>query len=184
VNPVDIQNALNSHGFPCGAADGNIGPQTKAAVSRFQQAYCGPNGWLAIDGNPGPATQAALQWVVANNALVTGFSIQEVACKHCGCAYVARALLSAMFKLRQELGGALTCVDAYRCPAHNAAIGGAPDSQHIYGNAFDVVKGAVSEDQAHAAGFHGIGHCGSDNGAIDHLDLRPANADFADAGNG
>lgn len=182
MNNVDIQNSLNRIGFPCGSADGVLGPNTQNAIKLFQAAYCGPNGWLAIDGVPGPATQAALSWSVANNALVSFFSIQEVACKHCGCAYVKRELLSAMFKLRQSHGGPLTCVDAFRCAAHNSAIGGAPDSMHVQGLAFDVVKGSITEDQAHAAGFHGIGK--TSGGVVDHIDVRPNNADFEDAGNG
>lgn len=186
MNNQDIQNALNKLGFPC-KADGVVGPETTAQITRFQQAYCGPpvgyntTGWLTIDGKAGPATEASLQWALSNNALVSYFSIQEIACKHCGCAYVKRELLSAMFKLRQA-HGPVVVVDAYRCAEHNAAVGGAPNSEHVTGEAFDPQKGVFSEDQAHMVGFHGIGK--NSAGQIDHLDVRPANADFADAGNG
>ena len=35
----------------------------------------------------------------------------------------------------------LRCNSAYRCPEHNAAIGGAPGSQHMFGTAADIFCG-------------------------------------------
>lgn len=56
-----IQTALRALGFDL-AADGDLGPATKAAVHAFQASYSlnRPVGGLAIDGIPGPATTAAL----------------------------------------------------------------------------------------------------------------------------
>jgi len=181
-----IQTILSNHGFPTRGIDGAIGPATKAAVGRFQAAYCGPNGWLDIDGNPGPKTQAALQWTQDNNSLVSYFSVDEVRCHGGNCCggtcYVTREFLSALFHLRQ-LTGPLTVVDAYRCPIHNHAVGGASNSQHPAGGAFDPVKGKVNLTQAKQAGFHGIGLDSA--GHVDHLDIRAGGIiTFPDKGTG
>lgn len=145
------QEILNNHGFPCGTPDGVAGQLTAGAIGHFQLAYDGDGGWLTIDGKFGPQTANALQWVQDHDALVTYFSIQEVACHHCGRAYVQRNLLSAMFKLRQAIGP-VACLDAYRCPIHNADVGGANNSQHLAGEGFDPPKGRVTIAQARAAG--------------------------------
>lgn len=162
-----MQAALNGHGFPC-AVDGVAGPATQYQIKLFQAAYCGPWGYLDIDGVAGPATQRALQWTVDNNALVTYFSIQEVACKHCGCAYVKRELLSKLFALRQQTGGPVRLACAYRCEEHNSQIGGARNSQHPLGLAADTEN--VTIDQAKAAGFGSIGS--PDKVRATHVDVR------------
>lgn len=51
-----LQQALTRAGFDTGGIDGDFGPQTRAAVERFQRA----NG-LGVDGRVGPETWAALQ---------------------------------------------------------------------------------------------------------------------------
>lgn len=77
------------------------------------------------------------------------FSRRELACK-CGCktppAVEANLALLAieLEALRALVGGPLTVTNAYRCPAHNAAIGGAPNGQHPKGNAADVVTRTLS----------------------------------------
>jgi hypothetical protein len=50
----DLQQLLNSLGFPCGV-DGGFGPNTRAAVERFQAAH-----GLRVDGKVGPDTWRAL----------------------------------------------------------------------------------------------------------------------------
>jgi zinc D-Ala-D-Ala carboxypeptidase len=169
MNTKDIQRALASHGFPLGAVDGVAGPATKAAVQRFQRAYCGPDGWLDVDGIAGPRTQEALEWVVQTNSLVTHFSIGEVSCHHCGCAYVDRRLLSALFDTREKIGRPLSIADAFRCAAHNAAINGAKDSQHPYGLAADP-RGLTIAEALSVGVWTGIGS--PDKRLAVHVDLR------------
>jgi hypothetical protein len=96
------QRILNARGFPCGAADGVAGPTNRYQLALFQAAYCGPGGWLAIDGQFGPQTANVLQWMQGNSALVSYFTIPEVACHDCGLACVKRELLSALFKLVRD----------------------------------------------------------------------------------
>lgn len=76
------------------------------------------------------------------------FSVDEVMCHgasqgHCHCgsetaAYVSPRLLELLEQLRENIGGPIEISCAYRCPAHNAAIGGAKLSQHVEGTAADV----------------------------------------------
>lgn len=185
MNTRDVQAALNGHGFPC-SVDGDAGPQTTTQIKRFQQAFCGPGGWLDVDGIVGPRTLEALSWTAANNALVSFFSIDELACHHCGCAYVDRALLAEMFKLRQA-HGPLTVLCAYRCPSHNQSVGGASSSQHLFGLAFDPPRSeglTVGFVKTHT-NFTGIGTPNpraGDGAVVTHLDVRPGSRIvFADA---
>ena len=39
---------------------------------------------------------------------------------------------------RERLGRPIVVNDGYRCPLHNASVGGAPNSQHIHGEAADI----------------------------------------------
>jgi zinc D-Ala-D-Ala carboxypeptidase len=49
-------------------------------------------------------------------------------------------LAPVMEKVRNILGGhPITITSGYRCPELNAAVGGAPDSAHLYGLACDFV---------------------------------------------
>ena len=63
---------------------------------------------------------------------------------------------------------------AYRCPAHNAEVGGVPDSQHVLGNASDIDAGVLTVnelgDLAVKAGFDGIGRYY--NAHFVHVDVR------------
>ena len=69
------------------------------------------------------------------------FSEAEVACHHCGqgAEIVSARLLELVEQLRLNIGGyALQCNCAYRCPEHNAEVGGVPNSQHVLGTAMDI----------------------------------------------
>jgi hypothetical protein len=164
---AEIQQRLNANGFPCGYVDGIIGPTTKAAVTYFQQAYNGTLGWLAIDGIPGPATTAALGELPKLSA---HFAVAELACHHCGKAYVRRELLRALETLRTVVGP-VVIVDAYRCVQHNEAVGGADDSMHLYGYAADPATSmALHVDTVFKLrAFSGIG---DQNGVVRHVDVR------------
>lgn len=162
-----VQGLLNRFGFPCGPVDGVLGPKTKAATARFQQAYNGPDGWLEMDGIPGPKTQAALEDLPR---LSINFAVHELACHHCGHAYVRRELLAALEEWRRELGRPIPLLSAYRCKQHNAAVGGASKSMHVEGFAADPNVPADVDDVQALELFSGIGEGRFD--VIRHVDLR------------
>ena len=59
------------------------------------------------------------------------FSRAELSCRHCGDYFHAPDFLDALQGLRCELGHPLHILSAHRCSLHNAAVGGAPLSQHL-----------------------------------------------------
>ncbi len=64
----------------------------------------------------------------------------------------------------------LEILSGYRSAATNARVGGATDSQHLYGRAADIPSGYATVDQAERAGFSGIGEL---DGWATHVDVRP-----------
>ena len=52
---------------------------------------------------------------------------------------VSSLLLEKLDQLRENVGGPLSLSCAYRCPSHNAAVGGVSNSQHVQGTAADVI---------------------------------------------
>lgn len=73
------------------------------------------------------------------------FSDDELECHGDGCcdggAYnVNPRLLQLLDQLRENIGGPLVLSCAYRCPQHNAEVGGVPSSQHVAGNAADILR--------------------------------------------
>lgn len=69
------------------------------------------------------------------------FSAEEVSCRCCGqgADVVSARLLELVEQLRANCGGyPLQCNCAYRCPDHNAEVGGVPNSQHVLGTAMDI----------------------------------------------
>jgi zinc D-Ala-D-Ala carboxypeptidase len=97
------------------------------------------------------------------------FNASEFACPHCGATFVRPALLARLERLRAKVGRPLRIVSGYRCPPHNAAIGGASDSQHVYAAAADIPAGYCSPSLAAQCGFVGIG---SRHGWAVHVDVR------------
>lgn len=89
------------------------------------------------------------------------FTPQEVACKGTGELLVNPHALDKLQKLREAMGHPLIVVSGYRSEAHNARVGGVPNSAHRLGAAFDIsVVNADPETLIRAArglGFTGIG---------------------------
>jgi hypothetical protein len=170
------QTQLNANGFPCGAVDGRRGPKTRAAIRRFKQAWAGGRyggKLLPINAKLGkPARRAldGLPWLSPH------FKAAEFACKHCGQAYVTRDLVSGLERYRRA-AGSTPIISGYRCPVHNARVGGASASQHLHGTAADVSP-RLTVAQVKAFGvFSGIGFDKS-SGNVRHVDVRhrgPAN---------
>lgn len=112
------------------------------------------------------------------------FTPAEIACRHSGMVMLTPDSLAALRKLdalRRAMGHPLNCTSGYRSPEHNAAVGGAKNSFHMKGVAFDISMANVDPHQfeaaARAAGFTGIGiyppqkPTGARN--FIHVDTRP-----------
>lgn len=115
------------------------------------------------------------------NQVSEHFKRSELACSHCGECRVVWELVETLEELRQRIQipgqpeRALVVESGYRCPAHNVAVGGAADSQHVHGTAADLyVIGMTSRDlYAIAAGIHGVKGLGvSDHRPSLHVDIR------------
>jgi len=97
--------------------------------------------------------------------LAPNFVDTEFRCKHCGKLPekgMKTLLIVLLQLLRNKVGKPLVITSGYRCPTHNKAVGGASNSQHLYGTAADVkVPQGMTVDQlakaAEEVGFDGIG---------------------------
>jgi zinc D-Ala-D-Ala carboxypeptidase len=102
-------------------------------------------------------------------ALSLHFNAQEFACPHCGVAVVDPRLVTLLEAIRAVLRGPVRVLSGYRCPVHNHDVGGAADSQHMYGTAADIPPGLVSPASAHRLGAIGVGRKGT---SAVHVDVR------------
>lgn len=71
--------------------------------------------------------------------LSPNFSLHEFECRHCGAVMVDPELVRRLQLARDRIGRPLVVTSGYRCPEHNRAVGGAANSQHLLGNAADIV---------------------------------------------
>jgi uncharacterized protein YcbK (DUF882 family) len=95
------------------------------------------------------------------------------------------ALLDAFELLRARCGEhPILILSAYRTPAHNASIGGAPLSQHVQGRALDCAPPdgiplrafwSMAQDIARLSKIRGLGLYTRDDGGWVHLDVRESN---------
>lgn len=102
------------------------------------------------------------------------FSPKEIACKD-GTIIVDEPSLDKLQKMRIALGRPMIINSAYRSDAYNKSVGGAPNSQHKLGKAFDIrITDQVSRGDIHhyakLAGFTGFG----DYNTFVHIDTGPA----------
>lgn len=71
--------------------------------------------------------------------LTTNFNLSEFECKrHCQAVKIDPELARRLQRLRDEAGVPLVITSGYRCPEHNKNVGGASNSQHLYGTAADL----------------------------------------------
>lgn len=70
----------------------------------------------------------------------------ECRCKLTSCIQqkVSLELVRRLDRLRDGTGGAIRVHSAYRCPAHNRAVGGVNGSQHTKGRAVDCSSGPLT----------------------------------------
>jgi hypothetical protein len=103
------------------------------------------------------------------------FSPREIASKSDGELVVDYAAMDMLQKLRNFLDKPLILTSAYRSPAHNKKVGGAKNSYHMQGVAFDVRMENHSPHEFEAAarkiGFTGFGYY--PKSGFMHIDTGP-----------
>jgi zinc D-Ala-D-Ala carboxypeptidase len=128
--------------------DGDFGPATKAAVTRFQQAY-----GLSASGTADQATFDKIYELSDDDCSPVNFDFAEL--NHCNsdwsggnvdAATAKGNALVTMWKLqamRHAMGDAPMVVNGgFRSKPCNDAVGGAPNSRHLYGDAADLGAGS------------------------------------------
>lgn len=151
-----------------------------AAIRNFQR------GWnlgdaLVVDGIAGPKTMAAMSLSIARHKIGQGtasahFSFSEFACK-CGGKFAA---CQRIHMLRQHImrleslrlaTGPISIVSGFRCQDYNHSIGGATNSQHMYGVATDIPGTQTIGQMLPRHLFAGLGFNQSNNRVV-HVDSR------------
>jgi len=101
------------------------------------------------------------------------FTRAEMACRHCGEGYDCPAFMDALQRARDISGRPFHILSAHRCAVHNARVGGAPLSQHLWLAADISLQGHSRRNLVTAcktAGFTGFGYYQT----FLHIDLGPA----------
>jgi len=116
----------------------------------------------------------------SNMRLSRNFTLDELACKCGKCDTTVEEINSNLVyqlqKLRDSFGLPIKIASGYRCPEHNKAIGGAPNSQHMRGTAVDICTRHLRGEQRYQliqlifrlSTFNGVGIGG---GRL-HVDVR------------
>ena len=81
------------------------------------------------------------------------FNRREFACKcKCGFDKIDPRVVACLELIRGHIGGKpITVNRACRCPKHNKAVGGEPNSNHLRGHAADIKVSGVSALTLHNA---------------------------------
>jgi Peptidase M15 len=137
---------------------------------------------LKVDNVLGPITSAALVRSRDRHRARQGdasphFSFSEFRCKcpgYVGCRsiWVRHDLLESLEGLRNaSYRSGLSIASGCRCVRHNREVGGASQSQHLYGSAADVPYASSWRSVAALRLFGGIGYSRS-TGLVRHVDRR------------
>ena len=107
------------------------------------------------------------------------FSEAEFACNCCGRLHPSgkkppQELLDVLEEMREHFDKPVHINSGYRCPAHNAAVGGASSSRHMAGDAADCWIDGVSPNEVYAWADTRIGFIGGVGkyATFTHIDVR------------
>lgn len=173
----ELQEALTLREYILGTADGVFGNKTKTAVVAFQK-----DAGLTQDGVYGPKTKEALKQIEVfsfksdkNKQISTNFKVSEFKCSDGTDKIIVDTTFvkSKLQNIRNHFKASVTINSAYRTPTHNKKVGGAANSYHVKGRAFDiVVKGHTPSEVAVYARSIGIKGVIEYNTFV-HIDSRP-----------
>lgn len=102
----------------------------------------------------------------------------ECPCGKCTDQQISRSLISKLEHVRHDFNEPISVNSGYRCPEHNAAVGGHSSSTHLQGLAADIRPKFLTTDSLDQlydlcySEFDNIGN-GRNRGFI-HVDDRPA----------
>lgn len=87
--------------------------------------------------------------------LSSHFSLNEFECTCCQRVKLDPRLLTILENVRAYIGKPVIVTSGYRCYEHNRNVGGASDSDHLYGWAADIVVAKMQpEELANIVGFY------------------------------
>lgn len=95
---------------------------------------------------------------------------------------IDKRLVDVLDAIRERIGKPIEVLSGYRCPEHNAEVGGVPNSQHVEGTAADITYDGIDVDClaqiAEECGADGIGKYYHQN--FVHVDVRGYEARWND----
>src|SRR5690606_10132270 len=109
-----------------------------------------------------------------NEKLSKNFTVSEFRSKDgANQVVISKALVDMLQKLRDKIGKPVIINSAYRTPQHNAAVGGASSSQHMYGTGADIrVDGMSPKELGRIAREVGFPYVKDDYPSHVHVDVR------------
>lgn len=153
------QNLLQYLGYYEGKVDGIWGAISAAAAKEFQKDS-GLSATGICDAKTDELLKSAVFYGKLKKPVVTTvdfgtkyapkyFERSEFACKcgeHCNGFPVEpdAKLLKVLDQIREHFGKPVIVNSGIRCKAHNTAVGGASNSQHLYGTAADIAVEGVA----------------------------------------
>ena len=115
-----------------------------------------------------------------NPHLSPHFRRQEFTCNHCGKLPQdpPAKLLEWLEAVRTHFNAPTVIRSGYRCPTHNANVGGARNSRHVIGDAADIAVSGVQAHKVHAFLKRLIGNTGGLGRytTFTHIDTRTTKA--------
>lgn len=115
--------------------------------------------------------------------LSTHFSRSELECRCCQRLKIDARLLDGLEQLRALAGTPVVIHAGYRCPQHNQAVGGVPNSEHTLGLAADIALPGLSLQRMYELALQvpqfAQGGIGVYDGGFLHVDVRDHRARWA-----